>query len=521
MEARRKTLAALERWSPDTSWLQTEVPLNALGCSIRLAKELPPEFLANQKKAGDGDAPSFSPTKRQIPAGHKFEPKALKPLARMLWAMSVSLGHALTAYRQFTKLKSSSVSPDGLVGGRGYVMSVKDVRSKLYAACESLSAISDTIHDEIGASHWKPKLGELEKHDLADVKRLLSEAEETLDDPEAEATEDLEEAEDEKSWKKPTKSDGKKDPGSSVPGAGDKETIPEQGEHPANAHRKELKEARYRRTGNSSVNPATLPGPRVDHLDRGEQTGPFGSYNRDEPLTQDNWGLSEGVGNDFNYPSEWENDFSSKDAGSSSLPTDFDTETEGYDFGIGYGGGNEAKGQGAGGYGLSNPSTGDHGVYGPRADLPDDPGGKTKDNETSDSTAISELALSGRTRMSHESLPGDGEEPVARSDYYKGPKGNDFNGVIRAETHLPGEGMPAKPTPLRARPFTRDEFMFADGSELPGDGSGSSYNFDRDLPNTGYKYERDQPYVKWDDNTHNMRVDPLYQRDPTQGPYVK
>jgi hypothetical protein len=81
--------------------------------------------------------------------------------------------------------------------------------------------------------------------------------------------------------------------------------------------------------------------------------------------------------------------------------------------------------------------------------------------------------------------------------------------------------MPAKPTPLRARPFTRDEFMFADGSELPGDGSGSSYNFDRDLPNTGYKYERDQPYVKWDDNTHNMRVDPLYQRDPTQGPYVK
>ena len=108
----------------------------------------------------------FAPSKRNIPKNHEFDPKALKPMSRMLWAMSVSLGHALTAYRQFTKLKSVTVSPDGMLGGQGYVMSVKDIRQKLYEACEDLSAISDTIHDEINGPHWLPKLSQLDDSDF-------------------------------------------------------------------------------------------------------------------------------------------------------------------------------------------------------------------------------------------------------------------------------------------------------------------------------------------------------------------
>jgi hypothetical protein len=30
-----------------------------------------------------------------------------------------------------------------------------------------------------------------------------------------------------------------------------------------------------------------------------------------------------------------------------------------------------------------------------------------------------------------------------------------------------------------------------------------------------------EPYTKWDDSTHNMRPDPINQRDPLQGPYAK
>ncbi len=526
MDARRKTLAAMDKWAAH-DFLYGEVPWSAFN-NMRVAKNLPPEFVANQKKAdgGGGPPPDFSPTKRKIPSNHRFDPKALKPLSRMLWAMSVSLGHALTAYRQFTRLKSITVSPDGLVGGLGYVMSVKDVRSKLYEACEALSAISDTIHDEINASHWKPKLGELEKKELDEVKKLLGEAEQNLEDPEAEAEEDMEEVEDKKSWKKPSQFGEKEGPHSQTPSGGDKDTTPSQGANPASAHRFELsKQASWKvHTGNSSVNPTSLPGPRVDHLDRGEQTGPFGSYNLDEPLTEDEWGQTEGVGDEYNYPSEWENDFSKSalTTSESHLPKDEETRTEGFDFGIGYGEGNQAKGQGAGGYGEANPSSGSYGVYGPSAGLPQDPGGKLRDTEVSDSTPGIDAHLDSRNKWSAGDLPGDDDDPVARSDYYAGPKGNDFNGVIRSETKLPGQGMPAKDTPSRARPFTLQEHMFSAGeSELPGDDSASDYNYDKDLPNVGYRYERSQPYVKWDDDTHNMRQDPIFQRGPVEGPYVK
>jgi hypothetical protein len=245
-------------------------------------------------------------------------------------------------------------------------------------------------------------------------------------------------------------------------------------------------------------------------------------------LVGDQWGETEGVGNEYAYPSDWENDFSKSAVvptelrAESGLPNDEDTRTEGYDFGIGYGKGNDAHGQGSGGYGEANPSSGSYGVYGPRADLPQDPGGKLHD-DASDPTLGIDPHLDGRDKWAAGDLPGDGDDPVARSDYYAEPKGNNFNGVIRGETKLPGEGMPAKDTPTQARPFSLQEHMFSadDTSELPGDESESDYNYDKDLPNVGYKYERSQPYVKWDDDTHNMRQDPIFQRGPVEGPYVK
>ena len=89
-------------------------------------------------------------------------------------------------------------------------------------------------------------------------------------------------------------------------------------------------------------------------------------------------------------------------------------------------------------------------------------------------------------------MPLDVMEPVARSDYYAGPKGNDFNGVL-------GE------------------------STMPGDNSDASYNSAKPPgPGLGYKYERpDTPYVKYDYTTTQMRPDWTNQRDPIQGPYRK
>lgn len=152
---------------------------------------LPPVTGASELPGGGG-----GPGKRNIPKDHPYDPRSLKPLSQMLWAMSVSLGHALTAYRKFTRLKSSTISPDGMLGGRGYVMQVKEIRDKLHDACENLSAISDTIHDEINAPHWEPKMGELDPNEALDVRKFIQESQQILQNPEEDAEEEMEAIED-------------------------------------------------------------------------------------------------------------------------------------------------------------------------------------------------------------------------------------------------------------------------------------------------------------------------------------
>ena len=656
-----------------------------------------PSFGAEEGGGGNpfaGKAPG-TPTKRDIPKDHEFDKKAVKPIVKTLWAMSVALGHALTAHRAFSRLKSSTFSPDGLLGGRGYVLPVKDVRADLFEACEKLSALCDTLHDEINAPHWKPKIAELEKADMAEVERLLGDSEEWIDNPDGEADEEMESVE-KKPWTKNKKKrfEDKHEFRSGMPDGGDAETVPSQGSHPASPSHPEnpqnkqasvrmaydpsilglrpdeiagmeleekqdacidslmraadLTEAVYRAfhdvipndslpsvlhaakdlgqvgrrmihtktasysydfTANSTLSPQNEPGgPRVQHLDRGDsdQTGPGGSYNRDEKPVADQWGEQGGVsgepmsqdsGNSYIYPSDWSGDTSTKEAGdyqygASGMPSD-STPSQGWDFGIGEGNGNDAHGQGAGGYGLSNPGspdsnpdggTGNMGVYGPQAELPNDPGGKTHDKEESDSNPIIERSVSESGHMGlpstasmkipgvglskggylrsivrkvqacgcsgpapvpessyeavpdsngmlvavdHAELPNDTDEPVARSDYYQGEKGNDFNGIIHQATEgaaeLPGGGTPQKQAPLTARPSHLGEHEFAASGELPGDETSDLYDYGKDGgPGLMDRVEQgNQPYVKWDDNTHEMRPDYTYQRDPIQGPYPK
>lgn len=414
------------------------------------------------------------PLKRAIPKGHEFDPKAIKPLARSLFSSSVALGHAIKAYKEFARIKSSSISPDGLLGGKGYVLKVQDVRAKLQQACELLSSLTDTLHDELSGPHWKPRMADLGENDAEDIAELLDESKDVLDDPEKYGDREVKEIEERndgdggspstkktedkirESEKKNSKADA-----SRLPGAGDPEA---QSVVPSSANK--YKEASWKtpsglfRFANSSLPVSTLPGPRVNHLDRGEQLGPGGSYNRDEPRVDDSWGLTDGVepkslnracgGCPVGGFGQW---------GVSGLPEDSGTRTEAKDFGIGYG----ATGQGSCGYGTRNPDG--RGVWGPQSNLPDG------------------VFVGAQWGLTSESvLPSDGLEPVARSDYYEGDKGNLVN------------------VPLHGNRPTAQ-------SQVPGDLS-TNCDHDRDLPNVGYVHEQQAvPYVKRDWATHNDRND--------------
>lgn len=467
-------------------------------------------------KSGPPEPPG-GPSKRNIPKDHPFDARALKPMSQALWAASVALGHALTAYRQISRLKSAAVSPDGMLGGRGYVLDIKEARKKLYDACEALSLISDTLYDEIQAPHWKPRLAQLDEDDAEDVSRFVEESQEILEDPEADAEKEMKAIEDDEGGEKKTKEPPpEKEQSSEMPMAGpseeagppkpqekesalrgrpflaavfdggglslddtqtavdtvvDKATglvfsrkaseeIPVDPPQPSNkpATMAERVVARLK-AANSSLPVDTLPGgPRVDHLRPEGGDGPAGSYNEDERIED----LDSAPWDEYDYVSEWENDLREAE---SMTPSDPDTKTEGWDFGLGYG----AEGQGAGGY--ENPTEEGRGVWGPHSGLPGAPGGSS-----GDTTPMVDVSLNERNALL-STLPGDTAPPVARSDYYDGAKNN----LVQGESGLPEEASPWE------------------SEDIPVD------------IDTGYISEDVQtPYVRYDFTTPSYRDDPLH-----------
>ena len=130
-------------------------------------------------------------SERRIPADFVFKKHAQKALAKTMRSSLSAMGHALSAYHTFTKIKSADVSPDGALGGRGYIQKVAHMRRAYMNVAEALSALSDTIYDEINAPHWS------ETGTPKEVKEIMEEAEEIREDPEAWAEEQQENSKEE------------------------------------------------------------------------------------------------------------------------------------------------------------------------------------------------------------------------------------------------------------------------------------------------------------------------------------
>ena len=135
-------------------------------------------------------------TLRDIDDDFSFNPKQVKPLACALRSLLMALGHAMSGYQRFTKIKSRLISPDGMLGGKGYILKIKDIRSMLMNSVEVLSAVTDTLYDEINAPHWEPATQD------KDVSEVLEDVEDIREDPEDYARE--EEAEADQGSKKAT-----------------------------------------------------------------------------------------------------------------------------------------------------------------------------------------------------------------------------------------------------------------------------------------------------------------------------
>jgi hypothetical protein len=136
------------------------------------------------------------PSEREISENFEFRPSAIKPLAQVLRSLLMALGHATSAHSRFVKVKSRSVSPDGSLGGKGYIQKIPEMRRQIMNSIEVLSSTSDTLHDELNAPHWQPG-PETGNRERAEVEEILDDASDIKDDPEGWAEEQEEEMDDE------------------------------------------------------------------------------------------------------------------------------------------------------------------------------------------------------------------------------------------------------------------------------------------------------------------------------------
>jgi hypothetical protein len=130
------------------------------------------------------------PTEREITSDYEFKPKNLKPLAEVLRSTTAALGHMMSAYTKFSKIKSATVSPDGSLGGKGYIAKIPEMRRSYMNGVEAMSALVDTLYDELDAPHWNPALEEQGPREREEVQDILSDVEDIREDPEEWAEEE-------------------------------------------------------------------------------------------------------------------------------------------------------------------------------------------------------------------------------------------------------------------------------------------------------------------------------------------
>lgn len=241
---------------------------------------------------------------------YDFDPEIHRNLTKILWAVEKAHSYGMSALRLFSRMPSSDFSPDGLLGGKGYIQEIREMRSNLSQAVEVLSSFSDTIHDEINAPHWKSV-------DDPESDKILQEAIELKQNPEQhvdEAFQDeiegdeefneygnpqasnpvVEEPEEPEldpwTWE-PIQKQSSKKPFSDLPtddsyqeeGITDSEYFENTTGRVSNydtAIRKTIKNQKPRqaskRKADSSIDPGSLPGPRIDHIGPGASEEEFG-----------------------------------------------------------------------------------------------------------------------------------------------------------------------------------------------------------------------------------------------------
>ena len=152
------------------------------GKMVRTAGEV--RFVKDNSNDASSWAWKQGPSERNMQPDYNYNPKKKKELAKVLRSTTAAMGHAMSAYSTFTKIKSADVSPDGNLGGKGYIQKIMDMRKQYMNVVEALSALSDTIYDEISAPHWAAISRQETPEEKEEVAQIIQDAQDIKENPE-------------------------------------------------------------------------------------------------------------------------------------------------------------------------------------------------------------------------------------------------------------------------------------------------------------------------------------------------
>jgi hypothetical protein len=123
--------------------------------------------------------------------GFEYDTSKAKILKKALHNINVSLGTLISAMKDLSILRGSEITPDGNIGGRGFIMPFKEVKSVINEAVTNLSDITDSIADELTNPKWG--LSPSEKKKVKDEVEEVDENIEEVEDITPEVTEEVSE----------------------------------------------------------------------------------------------------------------------------------------------------------------------------------------------------------------------------------------------------------------------------------------------------------------------------------------
>lgn len=139
-----------------------------------------------ERLSWDYDKVAAAALRREISDGFKYNKKKLKHLKQILHNITVAQGTLVSALNIFSRVKGRDISPDGMLGGLGYIMPLRSIKESLIQSIQQIGDIADCLADELTNPKWNAE-------DDTEVKKLIKEKEEVEEQAEEEVEEGIEE----------------------------------------------------------------------------------------------------------------------------------------------------------------------------------------------------------------------------------------------------------------------------------------------------------------------------------------